>query len=200
MTDASLGDRIRRWRRAHGVKQSAFAATLNVSQAAVSRWENGVDCPSMAVLCKIKDLIACGIRDELQTERRFIERLSSAEAIFDLDGIRLEATSAGLRCLWPEFSRLVGSRIADRLIAETRIVLDDTNLRKDILRGDVTIVSGITTRHTDIDLDTAAKHRWISRIRIDGARAYTRMVFEPCDPALPQGIEDVFRPDDVAAR
>lgn len=200
MSDASLGDRIRRWRRANGVKQTAFAATLNVSQAAVSRWENGIDCPSPAVLSKIKDLIARGNQDELLTERRFIERLSSAEAIFALDGISLEATSAGLRRLWPEFSRLIGSRIADRMIAETRIILDDTNLRKDILRGDVTILSGITTRHTDIELDTAAKHRWISRVRVDGARAYTRMVFEPCDPDLPQGIEDIFRPDDVAAR
>jgi transcriptional regulator with XRE-family HTH domain len=199
MNDASFAFRIRRWRRANGIKQSALAATLNVSQAAVSRWENGVDCPSMAVLRKITDLIADGIRDELATERRFIERLSSAEAIFDLDGIRLEATSAGLKRLWPNFSRLVGYRIADRLIAESRIVLDDSSLRRDILRGDVTIVSGITTRHTDLELDQAAKHRWISRIRIDGARAYARLVYEPCDPDLPQGIEDVFRPDDVAA-
>ncbi len=154
----------------------------------------------MAVLHKITDLIADGIRDELATERRFIERLSSAEAIFDLDGIRLEATSAGLKRLWPEFSRLVGLRIADRLIAETRIILDDTSLRRDILRGEVTIVSGITTRHTDIELDHVARHRWMSRICIDGPRAYARMVFEPCDPDLPDGIADIFRPDDVAAR
>lgn len=151
-------------------------------------------------MCKIKDLIAIGIRDELMIECRFIERLSSAEAIFDLDGIRLEATSDGLKRLWPDFSRLVGHAIADRLIGESRIILDDPSLRRDILRGDVTIVSGITTRHTDIELDQTSKHRWMSRIRVDGARAYTRMVFEPCDPDLPQGIEDVFRLDDVAAR
>ena len=154
----------------------------------------------MAVLRKITDLIANGIRDDLAIDRRFIERLSSIEAIFDLDGIRLEATSAGLKRLWPEFSLLSGQAIAHRMIGESRIVVDHSSLRTDIMRGDVAIVAGITTRHTDLELDTAAKHRWISRIRVHGSRAYTKMIYEPCDPDLPLGIEDVFHLDDVAAR
>lgn len=200
MVGADLSSKLRRWRRSNGVKQSTLAEILSVSQAAVSRWENGVDHPTVGLLRKITDLISDGIHDELTIDRRFIQRLSSVEAIFDFDGIRLEATSAGLNRVWPDFARLIGQPVAHRMIGESRIVLDDSSLRKAIIGGDVAIVAGITTRHTDIELDSAAKHRWIARIRKHGARVFTTMVYEPCDPDAALGIEEIFHVDDVLAR
>lgn len=200
MGETRLAARLKSWRRANGLKQGAVAAALGVSQAAVSRWESGVDLPSIALLHKITDMIAQGIHDDLAIDRMFIERLSSIEAIYDLDGVRIEATSAGMNSLWPDFSRLTHRRIENRMIGETRIVLDDQDLRRAIAQGEVALVSGISSRHTDFELDTAIKHRWVARIRHYGPRVLTTVVYEPCDPNEPIGIEDIFRLDQWAGR
>ena len=52
-----MTEALRAWRKAHGISQQALAARLNVSQAAVSRWEAGIDAPSLEVLGRIKALL-----------------------------------------------------------------------------------------------------------------------------------------------
>ena len=200
MGETKLAGRLRSWRRMHGLKQGALAEALGVSQAAVSRWESGVDFPSVALLHRITDMIAHGIHDDLAMDRMFIERLSSVEAIYDLDGVRIEATSAGLSRLWPDFARMPNRRIESRMIGESRIILDDQDVRQAIARGEVALVAGVSTRHTDLELDTAIKHRWIARIRHYGPRVLTTVVYEPCDPDVPLGIEDIFRLDQWSGR
>ncbi len=200
MTEIDLAEKLKTWRRVNGIKQNAVANAIGVSQAAVSRWENGVDLPSIEILQRLTDLIAHGIRDELAIDRRFIERLSSVEAIFDFDGVRLQAASAGLNRLWPGFSRLIGRSFEHRMIGESRVAIDDSDLRKSILRGDVAILVGVSTRHTNLELDTEMRHRWIARFRLDGHRVLATMVYEPCEPETPCGIEDIMRLDDITAR
>lgn len=57
MKQDSLGVQLKNWRRLNGVKQAAVAFDLGVSQATVSRWEKGVDEPSLGLRRKIQQLI-----------------------------------------------------------------------------------------------------------------------------------------------
>lgn len=45
MDHIPFGTQLRQWRKANHIKQAAIAHDLNVTQAAISRWENGVDEP-----------------------------------------------------------------------------------------------------------------------------------------------------------
>ena len=127
-----------------------MAAALGVTQATVSRWENGRDIPSIEISRRITDLIATQIRDELAIESRFVERLSSVQAIFDIDGIRLQAASSGCVRAWPLFSRLAGRAFESRMIGESRIILDDVETRNSVVKGDIAMIVGISTRHLDL--------------------------------------------------
>jgi len=200
MKQLGIGGKIRLWRKSNGIKQNALASALGVSQATISRWEGGLDIPSIEISRRIMDLISTQIRDELAIESRFIERLSSVQAIFDLDGIRLEATSRGCADIWPLFSRLAGRSLEPRMIGETRIVLDDAEARRSVLKGDIAMIVGVSTRHLDVERDTPFKHRWISRFWFHGHRAFATLAYEPCAADTPDGIEEIFRLDDATRR
>lgn len=200
MSDVGIGTKLRIWRRSNGIKQDAMAAALGVTQATVSRWESGRDIPSIEISRRITDLIATQIRDELAIESRFVERLSSVQAIFDVDGIRLQATSLGCARAWPLFSRLAGRAFEGRMIGESRIILDDTETRSGVIRGDIAMIVGVSTRHLNLEGDTAFKHRWISRFWFHGHRAFATLAYEPCDASAPIGIEQIFHLDDIAKR
>lgn len=199
MSEADFGQKLKAWRRANGIKQATIAASLGVSQAAVSRWENGLDLPPVAILHRLQKFIAQGVRDELAIERRFLQRRTSVEAVFDFDGIRLLATSGGMNQLWPQFSGLVGRAFEARMIGESRLAIDDASLRKSVVRGDVALIVGVSTRHVDLDVDSAIKHRWISRFRMDGQRVLTSMVYEPCEQDTVCGVQEVVRLDDFSS-
>lgn len=200
MTDVGIGTKLRIWRRSNGIKQDAMAAALGVTQATVSRWENGRDIPSIEISRRITDLIATQIRDELAIESRFVERLSSVQAIFDIDGIRLQAASSGCVRAWPLFSRLAGRAFESRMIGESRIILDDVETRNSVVKGDIAMIVGISTRHLDLAGDVPFKHRWISRFWFHGHRVFATLAYEPCDADTPVGIEQVFHLEDIAMR
>lgn len=200
MEDGRIGERIRLWRKSNGIKQDAMAAALGVSQATISRWEGGLDLPSIEISRRIADLIAKKIRDELAIESRFIEKLSSVQAIFDIDGIRLQASSLGCARAWPLFSRLAGRAFESRMIGESRIVIDDEETRRAVIKGDIAMIVGVSTRHLDLEVDTPFRHRWISRFWFHGHRVFCTMAYEPCDGATPIGIEQIFRVDDIGRR
>lgn len=200
MSEIGIGEKLRIWRRSNGIKQDAMAAALGVSQATVSRWESGRDIPSIEISRRITDLIATQIRDELAIESRFIEKLSSVQAIFDIDGIRLQAASSGCIRAWPLFSRLAGRAFEARMIGESRIILDDAETRSSVVRGDIAMIVGVSTRHLDLEGDAPFKHRWISRFWFHGHRVFTTLAYEPCDADTPIGIEQIFRLEDIAKR
>lgn len=200
MSEFSIGQKLRIWRRANGIKQDAMAAALGVSQATVSRWESGRDVPSIEISRRITDLVATRVRDELAIESRFVERLSSIQAIFEIDGIRLQAASAGCTHAWPRFSRLVGRSFEARMVGESRIILDDAAFRRDVIAGDVAMVVGVSQRHLDLETDPPLRHRWVARFWFHGHRVFTTLAYELCDAAIPTGIEQILRLDDIARR
>lgn len=198
MSEFSIGQRLKAWRRANGVKQDAMAAALGVSQATVSRWEAGRDLPSIDISRRIADLIATQARDELAIESCFVERLSSIQTIFEIDGIRFRAASAGCRRQWPRFSRLIGRSFEARVIGEARIILDDAEIRGGVLKGDIALIVGVSTRHLDLQADAPFRHRWIARFWFHGHRAFATLAYEGCDEDTPTGIEQVLWLDDIA--
>ncbi len=200
MSEFSIGQKLRAWRRANGIKQDAMAATLGVSQATVSRWESERDSPSIEISRRITDLMATQVRDELAIESCFVGSLSSIQAIFEIDGIRFQAASHGCRRIWPRFSRLIGRSFEARMVGESRIILDDAQTRRGVLAGDVAMIVGVSTRHLDLEADAPFKHRWISRFWFHGHRVFATLAYEPCAAETPTGIEQILRLEDIARR
>jgi transcriptional regulator with XRE-family HTH domain len=184
----SWGQKLRQWRRLNDMKQAGLASLLGVSQPTIARWERGLDQPSTERMHQIRDLMAGTLRDECALERLLIQRQSSIRALIDLDGMRLTTASLGYRQLWPQFATLVGVPMADKVINETRSILDDTDLIRSIQKGSVGMISGISERHMDIEVDIALKHRWDICFRRYGVRMYADIVFEPCDPEQEPGV------------
>ncbi len=59
MGQVDMGDwpvLMRTYRKENGLKQEALAYQLNVDQTTISRWERGVDAPSLAMQKRLRDL------------------------------------------------------------------------------------------------------------------------------------------------
>ena len=61
---SSLGSRIGEFRRKKGITQDQLAETMGVSSQAVSKWENDLSCPDIALLPQLADYFTISI-DEL---------------------------------------------------------------------------------------------------------------------------------------
>ena len=92
---------LRAWRTVIGLKQEALAYLLGVTQAAVSRWETGVDVPSRALMLRLRDMMCTSGDARLKVDSFAISQLGSLQASYDLDGVRLISNSQGMQNLWP---------------------------------------------------------------------------------------------------
>lgn len=187
----AFGERLKTWRRLNALKQAALAETLGVSQTTVSFWECGRDVPNPEKAAQLAALMAKTGRDETLTERLFVERQSAVRALFDLDGVRLVAASRGFRTLWPLYAELIGQALGDRLVNEARRLAFEDDFRHAIAEGALGLASGISLRHTDLDVDQALVHRWHMCFRRSGARRLIDVAYEPCDARLTPGITDL---------
>ncbi len=195
----AFGVRLKTWRRHNMMKQSALAQQLGVSQPAIARWEAGQDMPSAAHLARLRALMTATLRDELALERLFIARQAAIRALFDCDGIGLVAASQGFRDIWPGCGELVGVPLGDHLVGAMRGFVDDGPLGCALRDGAVGLVSGISSRNTDLPMDEAVHHRWHVCFRRFGPRLLADMVYEPCPPDLPTGITDIVHIDALGA-
>ncbi|MFD1330450.1 helix-turn-helix domain-containing protein [Methylopila musalis] len=186
----ALGGQLRSWRRMNNMKQAGLASLLGVSQPTIARWEQGLDVPSQERMSQIIDLMAGTLRDEYALERLLIERQSSIRALMDMDGMKLNTVSAGYRQLWPEFSAMTEVPLADDLINEMRVLLDDRDLMHRINRGSVGLISGVSDRHFEFKMDQAFRHRWHICFRRYGTGFYADIAFELCNSDADPGIHD----------
>lgn len=180
------------------LKQSGLAQMIGVSQVAVARWESGQDLPSRERYEQIVDLFRNSSHSALQIEQLFIERQLGSSALFDLDGIRLRASSQGYKKIWPKFSLLTDHMLADHLMETAADIMRDASLMQAIEEGSVALITGVSHRHTDFTDDPATHHRWHIQFRTQGPLKLFNLVIEPCDSSTPPGIEECLNTDALA--
>jgi transcriptional regulator with XRE-family HTH domain len=191
-----FGAKLRTWRRQNNLKQASLAHQLGVSQPAIARWEKGVDMPSPAMTARIHDLMAQSSNRELAMQKILTERTGSIRALFDFEDMRLLAVSSGFREVWPEFSEYQGISLRDDLVNEVAVVSNDRHLRKQILEGSVGLITGVSVRHTRLQVDTSVRHKWHASFRRFGPRVYVDMLYESCAQDLSPGLIDIVRYDE----
>lgn len=199
MLRSSLGQLLRDWRKATGVKQETLAQMLGVSQAAVSYWENGRDIPHRRLVGRILDIMSGTADERLHVDRIALQSQTSVRASFDLDGVRLVMASAGLAQAWPEFSQLTNVRLIERLVDEASEFLHDDDFVRSVRRGEVAIVSAVSDQHVKLDVDSRFLHRWVAVFRSYGPKMLVDMTYEPCAPTIRKGVETVTHYDSVLA-
>lgn len=188
MLRSSVGQLLRDWRKATGVKQETLAQMLGVSQAAVSHWENGRDIPHRRLMGRILDIMSGTSDERLYVDRIALKSQTSVRASFDLDGVKLVMASAGLQQAWPQFAQLTNVRLIDHLVDEASEFLHDNDFVRSVRRGEVAIVSAVSDQHIDLDVDSRFLHRWIAVFRSYGPRVLIDMTYEPCGAHEQKGV------------
>lgn len=184
---------LRLWRKSQLLNQKALAAQLGVTQSAVSRWENGTEAPSAAMVARLKDLIAA--KDPIHIERQMIERQRTIRAFFDVENMSLLCFSAGLANVWPDFARIGDRSLRGAVTGELQRFVENDELVRLACSGDISFMSGVSERHLNLPLDSPFKHRWHIHFRRYGFRTIADMIFEECDPETRPGIE-IMKPLD----
>lgn len=180
------------WRRDNGSRQSDLAKLLGKSQAAISRWETGIDLPAVRQMAEIQEfLVNRKGRDPFALDIAFVRMQKDCRALFELDGAELLAVSKGFEAVWPEFGQFIGMRLKPHMNAESAAIYVDRRLSGRILSGEVDIVSGVSQRHVDLSSDAPFKHQWILAFRRFAGRTVGEMVYQPCDERKRPGIERV---------
>lgn len=177
-------------------KQDVLAGMLGVSQAAVSRWENGRDLPSPKIRGRLRGLMSAQIRDDLAVERLMLSRQSEQRILMDMDGVRLVGISKGLHAVWPAMERMMGQRLQDRAIGEMRQIIDDADLFRAILHGDVAMISCTSIENIRFQRQKI-KHHWHLGFRQVGRHLIADMIYQQAGPDDPLGVHDILRMDDI---
>ena len=188
---------IRRWRKASGLKQGGLAVLLGVSQAAVSRWENGIDQPSAAVYAKIRTLIGTPTFSQIGLEQAVISRMPGIRALVDLDGMRLLATSQAFKTLWPEVVTAEGERFADHLLDQTRDLYNDAAIMSAIRSNEIAMIAAVSDRQISGFGDQAFRHYWAATYKKIGTRHLAEISYEACEPDAELGLRHILRVDEI---
>lgn len=192
-------DALKAWRIANGLSQIRLADKLFVSQATVSRWESGIDTPSLEVLGRIRALLDPRTQHAVALEELFVGVRETLHVLFDLDGAQLLATSKGYGRRFPRFSRLIGQRFADRLVGETSIIYEDTSLYSSIMLGEIALIMGTTDRHIKHGNEPAPRHNWALCFRKTGNRMLVDVSFDLCEDATETRLSRIIRTDELGA-
>jgi transcriptional regulator with XRE-family HTH domain len=189
-----FGKQLRLWRRANKIKQHTLALELGVTQAAVSRWEGGIDRPSPLIMNQLNKIMA-PIDLGLKLDMRVIERHAAVRGIFDCDRYQLITSSLGMKRVWPELCNKTDYSFADDLINELAITVSDHALNQQLVRGEIVLMSGVSERHLALDTDVAFHHQWHVCFKRSGVRLLAEMTYEPCPSDISVGITDIVTLD-----
>lgn len=185
------------WRKASGIKQAVLAETLGVTQTVISNWETGKDRPGRRLMLRLVDAMSATASQRLELDRLAMQSSPAVRASFDLDGVRLVTASKGLRAAWPTFATLGSRRLSDHLVDEARLFLHDTDFLKSARRGDVAVITAVSDRHVDLNMDNGFLHRWTAVFRAYGTAMHIDMTYEPCAPDARKGVEQAVMFDDL---
>jgi transcriptional regulator with XRE-family HTH domain len=188
---------IRRWRKAAGLKQDALADLLGVTQATVSRWENGIDRPSADVYAKLRTLIGKQSFSQIGLEQAIVSRQSGMRALVDLDGMTLLATSQAFKTIWPELVAAEGLRFADHLLDLTCDLYNDATIMNAIKGNEIAMIAAVSNRHVAGFGDQVFRHYWAATYRKLGARHLAEISYEACEPDAELGLRHILRVDEI---
>lgn len=188
---------IRRWRKVNGLKQGTLAAALGVSQAAVSRWENGIDIPSAEVAARIRTLIGKPLVSQIGLEQQIVSKMPGLRLLVDLDGLRLLATSPSYKQLWPEMAAAEGQMLADHLTGLMGELFHDQSLVQSVRRNDIAMIAAVTDRDLVGFGDNTFRHYLAATFRKVGARYYSEVAVEACEPDAELGLRHILRVDEI---
>jgi transcriptional regulator with XRE-family HTH domain len=195
--EADICRLLPQWRKASCMKQKTLADMLGVSQATISNWENGKDVPGKRLTLRLADAMSASSSHRFEADRVAIANAQNPRAAFDLDGVRLVVASRGMHAAWPSFSKLTNIRLIESLVDEASLFLHDNNFVKSARRGEVAIVTAVSKRHVEIDVDNAFLHRWSAVFRSYGAGMHVDMTYDVCAPSDKRGVESVVFYDDL---
>ena len=82
MEEMSIGKRIMTLRKGKGLTQEQLAERVSVSPQAVSKWENDVSCPDIAIIPKLAEVLGVST-DELLGVKPFEPRPAAARSAPD---------------------------------------------------------------------------------------------------------------------
>jgi len=199
MSPRAFATDLKIWRKAVALKQDALAHLLGVTQPAISRWEAGLDMPSTALQVRLRDMMCPSGAARRKIDDYVLRQKSALEALFDLDGVKLLATSQGMQRAWPRFSALPDMRLIDHLIGEAASLLHHDDFVREIKRGEVAVISAVSDGHISLPLDRNFRHRWHATFRSYGTRMVVKMGYEPCAADAPMGVEKIVRLQELLA-
>ena len=78
MEEMSIGKRIMTLRKQKGLTQEQLAERVSVSPQAVSKWENDISCPDIAIIPKLAEVLGV-TTDELLGVKPFAPRPAAAQ-------------------------------------------------------------------------------------------------------------------------
>lgn len=197
--EADLCRLLPKWRKASRIKQQTLAEMLGVSQATISNWETGKDVPGKRLMLRLVDAMSASAPQRFEADRIAIANARTPRAAFDLDGVRLVVASKGMHEAWPSFSKLTNTRLIERLVDEASLFLHDNDFVKSARRGEVAIVTAVSKRHVELDVDSEFLHRWSAVFRSYGAGMHVDMTYDLCAPSDRQGVESVLFYDDLVS-
>lgn len=187
----TAGRLLKEWRRLNRIKQEVVASKVGVSQASVSRWENGHDVPSDVALRRIEDMVVGFERNELLAERAIISVQNTMRGLFRLDGMVFKAASQGFISVWPDFMTELGTPLEDRLVNESAQFLAVPENRRDLRLGRLAYVRGVSIKHVD-NSGEGMPHVWTACVRRIKGETYLEVIYEADTLDRPCGILEVL--------
>ncbi len=159
MEEADLQERILRFRKECGLSQHDLASFLGVGQRTVSRWERGVDQPSITIMARLRALLDSQDVSPLSLAYDVIRRALVPLAVIDGRGEVLAASASFDRTAlgWQDASRSTLPTVLvieddESILRATRAVLKRWNfLSVEAVRGE-TAVAMVAKREVSPDI------------------------------------------------
>lgn len=188
---------IAAWRMVNGLTQEAFADLLGTAADAVAAWEDGCDVPAPAIAARLRDVLDPMADHAFVRARERLDRRPGLAALFDLDGVRLIASSPAVQTVWPQFSTVPGVALNDYLVSTAATLLHNPEFLRAARKGEIAVVTGVSDRHIAFGTDPCFRHFWTGSLRPYGKRMVLDMSFTPCPSDTPLGIRRVMSVHDL---
>jgi hypothetical protein len=89
--------------------------------------------------------------------------------------------------------------LIDHLVDEASLFLHDDAFVRLVRQGEVAMISAVSDRHVQLNVDDRFRHRWTAVFRSYGPQTFVDMTYETCTANTDKGVESILYYDDLAA-